>query len=97
MNANLTASLRDAMEAEQKKKEEEEGEKAQLNRRAADLAQLPNGASDAQFQEVKKDAQPADEDAQFVQTQPPNPGQNAKPAPLAQTLESTGPLWKLTK
>ena len=97
MNANLTASLRGAMEAELKKKEEEEGEKAQLNRRAADLAQLPNGASDAQFQEVKKDAQPADEDAQFVQTQPPNPGQNAKPAPLTQTLESTGPLWKLTK
>jgi hypothetical protein len=97
MNANLTASLRDAMEAELKKKEEEEGEKAQLNRRAADLAQLPNGASDAQFQEVKKDAQPADEDGQFVQTQPPNPGQNAKPAPLTQTLESTGPLWKLTK
>ena len=97
MNANLTASLRGAMEAELKKKEEEEGEKAQLNRRAADLAQLPNGASDAQFQEVKKDAQPADEDAQFVQTQPPNPGQNAKPARLTQTLESTGPLWKLTK
>ncbi len=97
MNANLTASLRDAMEAELKKKEQEEGEKAQLSGRAADLAQLPNGASDAQFQEVKKDAQPAAEDAQFVQTQPPNPGQNAKPAPLTQTLESTGPLWKLTR
>jgi hypothetical protein len=89
-NANLAASLRDTMEAELKKKEAEEGEKAQLNRRAADLAQLPS-APDAQFQEVKKDAQPADEDAQFVQTLPPNPGQNAKPAPLTQTLDSTGP------
>jgi len=90
--ANLAASQRDTVEAELKKKEEEEAQKkAQANQHGADLAELPNSAPDTQFQEVRKDARPAHEDAEFAQTQPPNPGQNAKPAPLTQTLESTGP------
>ena len=102
-NANLAASQRDAMEAELKKKEEEEaqGKKAQLNQRGSDLAELPDSAPDTQFQEVRQNVQPAHEDAEFAQTQPPNPGQNAKPAPLTQTLDSSvqpdRPLEKLTQ
>ncbi len=92
--ANLATSHRDTMEAELKKKEEEE---AQANQRGADHAELPNSAPETQFQEVPKDAQPAHEDAEFAQTQPPNPGQKAKPAPLTQTLESTGPVKELTQ
>jgi ABC-type Fe2+-enterobactin transport system substrate-binding protein len=90
-NANLAASQRDAMEAELKKKEEEEaqGKKAQLNQHGSDLAELPDNAPDTQFQEIRKDAQPAREAAEFAQTQPPNPGHNEKPAPLTQTLDSS--------
>ena len=46
-NANLAASQRDAMEAELKKKEEEEAQekKAQLNQHGADLAELPDSAA----------------------------------------------------
>jgi chromosome segregation ATPase len=96
-SANLAASQRDAMEAELKKKEEEEPpeKKAQLNQHSSDLAELPSNTPDTQFQEVRRDAQPAHEDAEFAQTQPPNPGQNTNPAPLTQTLDSslqrTGP------
>jgi hypothetical protein len=88
-NANLAASQRDAMEAELKKKEEEEApeKKAQPNQHGADLAELPESAPDTQFQVVRQHAQPAHEDAEFAQTQPPNPGQNAKPAPLTQALD----------
>jgi ABC-type Fe2+-enterobactin transport system substrate-binding protein len=90
-NANLAASQRDAMEAELKKKEEEEaqGKKAQLNQHGSDLAELPDNAPDTQFQEIRKDAQPAREAAEFAQTQPPNPGYNEKPAHLTQTLDSS--------
>jgi hypothetical protein len=96
-NANLAASQRDAMEAELKKEEKEEarGKKAQLNQHGSDLAELPESAPDTQFQEVRRHAQPAHDDGEFAQTQPPNPGQNAKPAPLIQSLDSsvqpTGP------
>ena len=99
-NASLAASQRDAMEAELKKKEQEQAQekKAQQNQHGADLAELPYSAPDTQFQEVRQDARPAHEDAEFAQTQPPNPGQNAKPAPLTQTLDSffqpTGPSGK---
>jgi TIR domain len=95
--ANLAASQRDAMEAELKKKGQEKAQekKAQLNQRGSDLAELPTSAPDTQFQVVRQDARPAHEDAEFAQTQPPNPGQNATPAPLTQTLDSsvqaTGP------
>jgi hypothetical protein len=89
MHANLTASQRDAMEVELKKQEEAQGEKAQLNQRNADLAKLPDSAPDTKFQEV--DAQPAHENAEFAQTLPPNPGQNAKPAPLTQASDSLVP------
>ena len=89
-NANLAASQRDAMEAELKKKEKEEApeKNAQLNQHSSDLAELPSNTPDTQFQEVRRDAQPAHEDAEFAQMQPPNPGQNAKPAPLIQPLDS---------
>ena len=96
-NANLAASQRDAMEAELKKKEKEEApeKNAQLNQHGSGLAELPDNAPDTQFQEVRKDVQPGHEDAEFAQTQPPNPGQNANPAPSTQTLNSsvqrTGP------
>ena len=96
-DANLAASQRDAMEAELKKKEEEkaQGKKVKLNQRGAELAELPDSLPDTQFQEVRQKALPVHEDAEFAQTQPPNPGQNAKPAPLTQTLDSsvqpTGP------
>ena len=96
-NANLAASQRDAMEAELKKKAEEQAQekKAQIRQHSSDLAELPESAPDTQFQEVRPGAQPAHEGAEFAQTQPPNPGQNAKPAPLTQTLDSfvqpTGP------
>lgn len=95
--ANLAASQRDAMEAELKKKAQEKAQekKAQLNEGGSDLAELPTSAPDTQFQVVRQDARPAHKDAEFAQTQPPNPGQNAKPAPLTQTLDSsvqaTGP------
>jgi hypothetical protein len=88
MRANIAASQRDAMEVELKKKDEAQGEKAQLTPHDADLAELPNSAPDTQFQEVREDIQPAHEDAKFAQTQPPNPGQNAKPASLTQALDS---------
>src|SRR4029077_12843676 len=84
----IAASQRDAMEVELKKKEEAQGEKAQLTPHDADLAELPNSAPDTQFQEVREDVQPVHEDAKFAQTQPPNPGQNAKPASLTQALDS---------
>jgi TIR domain len=96
-NANLAASQRDAMEAELKKKEKEEApeKKAQPNQHGSDLAELPDNGPDTQFQEVRRDAQPTHEGAEFAQTQPANPGQNANPAPLTQTLDSsfqrTGP------
>ena len=90
-NANLAASQRHAMEAELKKKEEEEaqGKKARLNQHGSALAELPDNAPDTQFQEIRKDAQPAREAAEFAQTQPPNPGHNEKPASLTQTLDSS--------
>ena len=88
MRANIAVSQRDAMEVELKKKDEAQGKKAQLTPHDTDLAELPNSAPDTQFQEVREDVQPAHEDAKFAQTQPPNPGQNAKPASLTQTLDS---------
>ena len=90
-NANLEASQRDAMEAQLKKKEEEEAQdkKAQLKQRSSALAELPASAPDTQFLEVRQDAQPAHEDAEFAQTLPPNPGQNAEPAVFTESLDSS--------
>jgi hypothetical protein len=87
MRANIAASQRDAMEVELKKKEEAQGEKAQLTPHDADLAELPDSAPDTQSQEVRENVQAAHEDAKFAQTQPPNPGPNAKPASLTQALD----------
>jgi hypothetical protein len=89
-NAKLASSQRDAMEAELKKKakEEAQGKNAQLNQHGSDLVESPDSAPETRFQEVRQDAQPAHEDAEFAQMQPPNPGQNAKPAPLIQPLDS---------
>jgi hypothetical protein len=88
MHAALAASKRDAMEADLKKAEEE----AQLAHQNADLAVSQHTRS----QEEREDAQPAHEDAVLAtnqpesgQMQPPNPGQNAKPAPLTQALDSS--------
>ena len=90
-NASLAASQRDAMEGELKKKGEEEAQekKAQQNQHGADLAELPYNAPDTQFQEVRQVAPPLHEDAELAQTQPPNPGQNAEPAPLTQALDAS--------
>jgi TIR domain-containing protein len=90
-NANLAASQRDAMAAELKKKEKEEApeKKAQLNQHGSDLAKLADNGPDTQVPEVRRDAQPAHEGAELAQTQPPNPGQHANPAPLTQTLDSS--------
>jgi flagellin-like hook-associated protein FlgL len=89
-NASLAASQRDAMESELKKKEEEQAQerKAQQNQNSAGLAEVPYNAPDTQFQEVRQVAPPVHEDAELAQTQPPNPGQNAEPAPLTQALDS---------
>jgi hypothetical protein len=90
-NANLVARQRDAMEAELKKKEDEETQdrNAQLNQHDTDQGELAESAPDTQFQEVRQHGRPAHENAEFAQTLPPNPGQNAKPAPLTETLNSS--------
>ncbi len=89
--ANQAASQRDAMEAELKKKEQEEVQekKAQLNQNGSNLAELPSSAPDTQFEVVRQNARPVHENAELAQTLPPNPGQNARPAPLTQTLDSS--------
>jgi hypothetical protein len=88
-DANLAVTQRDALEAELKKKEEvvAQEKKTPLNQNGADLSELPENAPDTQFRVARQEAQPARENAEIVQTQPPNPGQNAKPAPLTQTLD----------
>ena len=90
-NAILADSQRDAMEVDLKEKQEEEApeKKAQPTQPGSDLAELPISAPDTQFQKVRRESRPAHEDAELAQTQPPNPGQNAKPAPLTQTLDSS--------
>jgi len=99
-NAALAARQRDEMGAELKRREEEDAQekKAQLDQHDADLAELPDSLPDTQFQEVRQDARPAHQNAEFAQTLPPNPAQNAKLAPLTQTLDSsvqpTGPSTK---
>lgn len=90
--ANLAANEREAMESELKKTQEEiPREKTSQTRRGADLTQVQNRAPDFQSQEVRPDTGSAHETAGFVQAQPPNPGPDAKPVPLTQALESTGP------
>jgi hypothetical protein len=86
-DANLAASQRDTMEAELTKKEQEaaQGKKVPVTQPDADLAASSESAPDTQFPEDRR--QPVHEDAELAQTQPPNPGQNAKAAPLTQTLD----------
>ena len=90
-NADFAISQRSELEAQLRKAQEE---KAQLAQRAADLAGFHDSAPDTQYR--KDDVQPANEDADLAanrpeseRTQPPNPGLNAKPAPLTQTLDSS--------
>jgi hypothetical protein len=92
-NADLAASQRSTLEAELRKAQEE---KAQLAQHVADLAASRNGAANTSSQEEREAAEPADEDADLAanqvesgQTQPPNPGQNAKTPPLIQSLNSS--------
>jgi TIR domain len=86
-DAHFAASQRDAMEAELTKKEQEAAQekKVSVHQPEADLAASSESAPDTQFPEDRQ--QPVHEDAELAQTQPPNPGQNAKPAPLTQTLD----------
>jgi hypothetical protein len=87
-DAHLAASQSDTMEAELTKKEQESAgpeQKVSVSRPEADLAALSESAPDTQFPEDRQ--QPVHEDAEIAQTQPPNPGQNAKPVPLTQTLD----------
>ena len=90
-NADFAVRQRSELEAQLRKAQEE---KAQLAQRAANLAGLHDSAPNTQYQ--KDDVQPANADVnlaasrpEYEQTQPPNPGQNAKPAPLTQTLDSS--------
>jgi hypothetical protein len=89
-DANLAAGQRDVAVAELKKSEEEESreKRTRFNQRAVDLAESPESAPDTQFEQVRRDAQPARENAELAQTLPPNPGHNVKPAPFTQTLDS---------
>jgi hypothetical protein len=75
------------MEAELTKKEQgaTQEKKVSVNQPDADLAASSESAPDTQFPEDRQ--QPLHEDAELAETQPPNPGQNAKPAPLTQTLD----------
>jgi chromosome segregation ATPase len=89
-NADLAISQRGALEAELRKAQDE---KAQLAQHVADLAASRHTAATTPSQE---EAEPADEDADLGatplesgQTQPPNPGQNAKTPPLIQALNSS--------
>jgi len=90
-NADFAVSQRSELEAQLRKAQEE---KAQLAQRAANLAGFHDSAPNTQYQ--KDDVQPANEDVNLAanrpeseRTQPPNPGLNAKPEPLTQTLDSS--------
>jgi len=87
-DAHFAASQRDTMEAELTKKEQEvtQEQKVPINQPDAVLAEASENAPDTQFPEDRH--QPVHEAAELAQTQPPNPGQNAKPAPLTQTLDA---------
>jgi hypothetical protein len=86
-DAHLAASQQDAMEAELTKKDQEAAQvqKVPTNQPEVGLAASSESAPDTQFPEDRR--QLLHEDAELAQTQPPNPGQNAKPAPLTQTLD----------
>ena len=97
-NADLAISQRSALEAQLRKAQEE---KAQLAQHVADLAASHNSAANTPSQEEREEAEPADEDADLAtnhlesgQTQPPNPGQNAKTPPLNQALNSSVPTTR---
>jgi transcriptional regulator NrdR family protein len=70
-NADLATRQRDALQSEI-------GELRERAQRAE---------TNTQIGEVRQDPQPARADTAFVQTQPPNPGHNVKPAPFTQTLD----------
>jgi TIR domain len=86
-DAHLAASQRDTTEDELTKKEQEaaQEQKVSVNQPEADLAASSESAPDTQFPEDRQ--QPVHEADELAQTQPPNPGQNAKPVPLTQTLD----------
>jgi hypothetical protein len=86
-DAHLAASQRDTVEDELTKKEQEaaQEQKVSVNQSEADLAASSESAPDTQFPEDRQ--QPVREADELAQTQPPNPGQNAKPVPLTQTLD----------
>ena len=91
-NADFAISQRTELEAQLRKAQEE---KAQAQR-DANLAGFHNSAPNTQYQKVPEDVQPAIKDvdlpanrSESERTQPPNPGQNATPAPLTQTLDSS--------
>src|SRR5271166_4209622 len=90
-NADFAVSQRNELEAQLRKAREE---KAQLAQRAADLAAFHDSAPNTQY--WKDEVQPVNEDVNLAanrpeseRTLPPNPGLNAKPAPLTQTLDSS--------
>ena len=90
-SADFAVSQRSELEAQLRKAQEE---KAQLAQRAADLAAFHDSAPNTQY--WKDEVQPVNEDVNLAanrpeseRTLPPNPGLNAKPAPLTQTLDSS--------
>jgi hypothetical protein len=94
MQADLATSQLAAIEAKLKKTEEEAAAKKVTEQRS-NLAEFPDGGPDTQFQEVRQDLQPTKEvvlppaeQTEFAQTQPPNPAQDAKRAPVTQSLDS---------
>ena len=97
-NADLAVSQRNALEAQMRKIQEEV---AQLARHDTNLAGSNDSKLNSQSREEPGDAQPQEEADSATdrpgpgQTQPPNPGHNAKLPPLTQALnssvQSTGP------
>ena len=89
--ANLAVSQRSEMEAQLRKTQEE---KAQLAQQNVDLAGFygigPNTKSQKEREDTDhEDADLATNQSQSGLTQPPNPGKNAKLAPLTQALDSS--------
>jgi hypothetical protein len=90
-NADFAVRQLSLLEAQLSKAQEE---KARLAQQRDELAGLHNSAPDTQKE--PQDVQPANGHADLAanqldsaRTQPPNPGQNATPAPLTQTLDSS--------
>jgi hypothetical protein len=94
-NADLAARQRSALEDQLRNAQEKS---AQLVQHNADVDESHNGVSKAQSRKAQVDTQSvsavadlAADQSERGRTHPPNPDQNAKPAPLTQELDSSVP------